>query len=84
MIYTSQHCPGDTNMYRTKIHQGFLKNKDINDPSKIEECIQRGEYIIKEMEALIQLKKYRTLKKRYYDQDNDIFEEFSRKYESLT
>lgn len=82
MIYTSQQCPGDINMYRKKIHQGFLKNKDINDPSKIEECIKRGEYIIKEMEALIQLKKFRTLKKRYYNHDNDIFEEFSKRFES--
>ncbi len=28
--------------------------------------IEKGDYIIKELEALYMLKKYRTLKRRYY------------------
>lgn len=42
-----------------------MANRDLNDERKIKECIIRGEYVIKEIEALYKLKKYRTLKKRY-------------------
>lgn len=44
-----------------------MKNKDETDPQKIEKMIAHGEYVVKEMEALYMLKKYRTLKRRYYD-----------------
>ena len=43
-----------------------MKNKDETDPEKITILIARGEYVIKELEALYMLRKYRTLKKRYY------------------
>lgn len=44
-----------------------MRNKDEKDPQKIEDGIKRAEFVLKEMEALIQLKKYRTMKRRYYD-----------------
>ena len=43
-----------------------MKNKDVKDPQKIQELIARGEYVMKELEALYMLRKYRALKKRYY------------------
>ena len=43
-----------------------MKNKDIQDPKKITDLIARGEYVMKEVEALYMLRKYRALKKRYY------------------
>ena len=43
-----------------------MKNKDVEDPKKIAELIARGEYVMKELEALYMLRKYRALKKRYY------------------
>ena len=45
-----------------------MKNKDVKDPKEIEMLLGRGQYIIKELEALYMIRKYRTLKKRYYDQ----------------
>lgn len=44
-----------------------MKNKDVTDPEKIKKLIGHGEYIVKEIEALYMLKKYRTLKRRYYN-----------------
>ena len=44
-----------------------MKNKDVTDPKEIKKLIARGKYISKEIEALYSLKKYRTLKRRYYD-----------------
>lgn len=53
--------------FRERLKRAFLKNKHETDPKVIEEMIGRGEYVIKEIEALYMLKKYRTLKRRYYD-----------------
>ena len=52
--------------FRGKLKNAFMKNRDETDPEKIKMCIARGEFVIKEIEALYMLRKYRTLKKRYY------------------
>ena len=54
--------------FKKKVKQAFLKNKDVSDPEKIKMLIARGEYVIKEVEALYMLRKYRTLKQRYYSE----------------
>ena len=46
-----------------------MKNKDVTDPKQIETLMARGEYVMKELEALYMLRKYRALKKRYYDDE---------------
>ena len=46
----------------------FLRNKSVTDPQAIKELIGKAEYVLKEVDALYKLKKYRTLKRRYYDQ----------------
>ena len=35
-----------------------------------EEWIAKGDYIVRELEALYMLKKYRTLKRRYYKEES--------------
>lgn len=44
-----------------------MKNKDVTDPEKIKQLVARGDFVIKELEALYFLRKYRAMKKRYYD-----------------
>jgi hypothetical protein len=36
---------------------------------EVETWLEKGNYIIKELEALYMLKKYRTLKRRYYPEE---------------
>ena len=43
-----------------------MKNKDVTDPEKLQQLLDHGNYIVKELEALYMLRKYRTLKRRYY------------------
>ena len=50
-----------------RIHGAFMKNREETDPEKLHEHVAKGEYIVKELEALYMLRKYRTLKRRYYD-----------------
>jgi hypothetical protein len=44
-----------------------MKKKDDTDPIAIEKSIQLGNYVVKELEAMYQLRKYRALKRNYYD-----------------
>ena len=52
-----------------RVHSAFMRNKDVTDEKEIDVLISRGEYIVKELEALYKLKKYRTMKNRYYEED---------------
>ena len=66
--------------FRGKLKNAFLKNREIDDAAIVSTLLKRGEYIEKELEALYMLKKYRTLKKRYYDSEEDKLKEFEKKY----
>lgn len=58
--------PGGPEAFRTKCHNAFMRNREEADPEKINKMINLGEYIVKELEALYSLKKYRAMKNRYY------------------
>ena len=53
--------------FRERTKSVFLKHKDEKDTVIIKDLIDKGYYVIREIEALYKLKKYRTLKRRYYD-----------------
>lgn len=59
--------PNGSLWFHTRLKKVFAKNAAETDPEKIKELISRGEYVVKEIEALYSLKKYRTLKSRYYN-----------------
>ena len=58
--------PHGYDYFRTRCHAAFLRNRDL-PPEAAEEWLAKGDYIVKELEALYMLKKYRPLKRRYYD-----------------
>jgi hypothetical protein len=53
--------------FHQRLKNAFARNKDIEDEQKIRELIKRGQYVVKELESLYQLRKYRAMKSRYYD-----------------
>ena len=59
--------PKGYDYFRSRLKPAFMKHKDETDPERIKQLIGRGEFVMKEIEALYMLRKYRTLKKRYYD-----------------
>lgn len=61
--------------FRTRCHDAFMKNSKETDPAKIRQMIRHGKFMVKELEALYKLKKYRTLKKRYYEEDDVNYKE---------
>nr|ALS04259.1 LYR motif-containing protein 5 [Acartia pacifica] len=68
LLYLGREYPKGYDYFRSRCHKAFMKNKDLA-PDQVEQWIGKGEYIIKELEALYMLKKYRTLKRRYYPDD---------------
>ncbi|KAK2707931.1 electron transfer flavoprotein regulatory factor 1-like [Artemia franciscana] len=69
LYHLGKEYPTGAENFHHKIKRIFLKNKDVKDPEQIEKLIKHGEFVVKELEALYMLRKYRTLKKRYYDED---------------
>lgn len=70
LLYLGREYPKGADYFRSRLKAAFLKNKDVKDPEKIKQLIARGEFVIKELEALYFLRKYRALKQRYYSDDN--------------
>uniref|UniRef100_A0A8C8T188 Electron transfer flavoprotein regulatory factor 1 n=1 Tax=Pelusios castaneus TaxID=367368 RepID=A0A8C8T188_9SAUR len=69
LLYLGREYPKGTDYFRNRLKAAFLKNKDVKDPEKVKQLIARGEFVIKELEALYYLRKYRAMKQRYYDDD---------------
>ncbi|KAG8176575.1 hypothetical protein JTE90_024238 [Oedothorax gibbosus] len=68
LLFLGKDYPKGYDYFKTRLKESFLKNKEVKDKAQIEMLLTRGQYIIKELEALYMLKKYRTLKKRYYSE----------------
>ncbi|KAN0014907.1 hypothetical protein ACTFIU_001227 [Dictyostelium citrinum] len=61
---------------RDKAKPQFFANANLTDNNKINECIERTKYVIKEIEAMNRFHKYRNLKKSYdleFQKINDNF-----------
>ncbi|KPP80090.1 LYR motif-containing protein 5-like [Scleropages formosus] len=67
LLHLGRDYPKGRDYFRNRLKAAFMKNKDVTDPEKIRELIARGEFVIKELEALYYLRKYRAMKKRYYE-----------------
>ncbi|KAL1374802.1 hypothetical protein pipiens_017880 [Culex pipiens pipiens] len=65
--YLGREYPGGPDKFRQKCYGAFKRQSTETDPGKVEKAIALGEYVEKEIVALYSLKKYRAMKKRYYD-----------------
>lgn len=66
LLHVGREYPKGAAYFRERLKCAFLKNKDVTDPEKIGALVKRGEFVIKELEALYFLRKYRSMKQRYY------------------
>uniref|UniRef100_A0A914VYY3 Complex 1 LYR protein domain-containing protein n=1 Tax=Plectus sambesii TaxID=2011161 RepID=A0A914VYY3_9BILA len=66
--FLGRDYPKGAEWFHSRLKKAFERNKGETDPQKIKELIGRGEFVVKEIEALYSLRKYRAMKKRYYDQ----------------
>jgi len=70
-LHLGKDYPQGFDYFRRRLKIAFLKNKDESDPEKIKLMVARGNFVVKEIEALYMLRKYRTLKNRYYSEHGD-------------
>jgi hypothetical protein len=82
LLFLGRDYPADFNVVRQKVRNAFLRNRDVSDEKAVEKLVAHGRYVAAEMEALIKLKKYRTLKRNYGTEwsCDDPFIGFARKY----
>lgn len=69
LIYLSREWPTDL---RPQIRKAFQKNRDVTDPEEIKKLVARGEYVCREITATYHLRKYRAMKRRYYNEDENL------------
>lgn len=55
--------------FKARAKKAFSKNAQLRDPVEIRKALDRGEFVIKEVEALYALRKYRSLRARYSDEE---------------
>ncbi|XP_072382396.1 electron transfer flavoprotein regulatory factor 1 [Diabrotica undecimpunctata] len=67
LLHLGKDWPKGYDFFRQRLHAAFMKNKNEMDSEKIEKMIAHGNFVKKEIETLYMLKKYRTLKRRYYN-----------------
>ncbi|KAM4036923.1 electron transfer flavoprotein regulatory factor 1 [Anomaloglossus baeobatrachus] len=67
LLFLGRENPKGEVFFKERLKKAFMKNKDVRDPEKVRELIARGEFVIKELEALYFLRKYRAMKQRYYE-----------------
>ena len=67
MLYLGRDYPDGFDVFRNRLQKAFRKNSSERDPKKVAQLITQAEFVIKEIEALYMLRKYRSLKRRYYD-----------------
>ncbi|KAM4602677.1 LYR motif-containing protein 5B [Polymixia lowei] len=68
LLYLGREYPKGADYFRDRLRSSFSKNKAVQDPEQIRQMITRGEFVVKELEALYYLRKYRAMKKRYYEE----------------
>ncbi|CAG8563050.1 14640_t:CDS:2 [Acaulospora morrowiae] len=66
LLFLGREYPLGYSYFRPRLKKAFLKNRDLANDDEIKNAIGTGEYVVKELEALYYLKKYRTLKRSYY------------------
>lgn len=66
LYYMGKEYPQGALWFHERLKNAFARNRDVKDEQKIQELIKRGEYVVKELEALYRLRKYRAMKNRYY------------------
>ncbi|KAH8552620.1 LYR motif-containing protein 5 [Umbelopsis sp. PMI_123] len=83
LVYLGRDYPaGYTNFFRPKLKAAFMKKRDLVDESEIRKSIAFGDYIVKELEAMYYLKKYRTLRARYTIPEQEAYMAIQKKLES--
>mmetsp|Transcript_6475 Transcript_6475/g.7403 ORF Transcript_6475/g.7403 Transcript_6475/m.7403 type:complete len:84 (+) Transcript_6475:230-481(+) len=65
VVFVGREYPLGLPWVRQKAKAWFRQNADLTDEVEIRRAVAKGRFWVREMRAVIQLKKYRLMKKRY-------------------
>ncbi|KAL2105579.1 hypothetical protein VUR80DRAFT_8147 [Thermomyces stellatus] len=65
LLFLGREYPLGYSYFRRRLHGAFKANSGLRDEAEIRRCIERAEFVKREIEALYYLRRYRTLRKRY-------------------
>lgn len=66
-LVVGRDYPKGLDYVRGKAKEAFVANAHLESERDIKRAVARGRYMVRELEGVVKLKKYRTLKKRYYE-----------------
>ncbi|KAL3081996.1 hypothetical protein niasHS_001674 [Heterodera schachtii] len=67
LYHLGKDYPQGSLWFHERLKNAFARNANVQEEAKVRELIKRGEYVVKELEALYRLRKYRAMKNRYYN-----------------
>lgn len=65
-IIAARTYPGGADVVRRRAKEAFFSKRNLTDELDILKAVKIGRYMVRELNAVAQLKKYRSLKKSYY------------------
>lgn len=65
-LHVGKEYPKGLSYVREKAKTAIFNNRDLKEEVEIKRAVAKGRYWVRELEAVIKLKKYRTMKNRYY------------------
>ncbi|CAJ0592146.1 unnamed protein product [Cylicocyclus nassatus] len=68
LYHIGKEYPKGSEWFHSRLKTAFLMNKEEKDPKKVEELVKRAEFVLKEIESMYSLRKYRAMKNRYYEE----------------
>ncbi|KAF8362062.1 hypothetical protein PRIPAC_88985 [Pristionchus pacificus] len=69
--YMGREYPTGSKWFHDRLKRAFMKNVEETDPQKISKMCDHGDFVVKELEAMYSLRKYRAMKQRYYDEQDE-------------
>ncbi|CAO3666167.1 unnamed protein product [Umbelopsis vinacea] len=83
LVYLGREYPaGYANFFRPKLKAAFMKKRDLDNEDEIRKSVAFGNYIVKELETMYYLKKYRALRARYTVPEQEAYMAIQKKLEA--
>lgn len=64
-LVVGRDYPGGMALVRAKAKEGILKNRLLTTELEIKRAVARGRWMVRELQGVVQLKKYREMRSRY-------------------
>ena len=75
ILHVGKDYPLGLEWVKSKAKPWFRQNKNITDEIDIRRCVALGRHQVRELRAVVGLKKYRYLKNTYYKEEEQVRKE---------